>query len=218
MSDSERTRRFSQEALVRAQGLLEANRSHCNWISSYGFVSTLIESISAVNVLEVGVAYGYHADYLLDRHPSIHYVGVDPYVHGYDPQDSFSFDVRRLFAPESAFMDLLFLSVHRNLERHLGRASLLRRASQSAAELIGNDSLDLVFIDGDHRPESVLADVSAWYPKVKEGGILCGDDFNWPGTPEVLVRFFEYLGVPLIGYRSADGIVLKWSVVKPTRT
>jgi hypothetical protein len=142
-------------------------------------------------------------------------VGVDPYVHGYDPQDSFSFDVRRLFAPESAFMDLLFVSVHRNLEKHLGRASLLRRTSKSAAALISNGSLDLVFIDGDHRPESVLADVSAWYPKIKAGGILCGDDFNWPGTPEVLAKFFGDLGVSLIGYRSPEGAVLKWSVVKP---
>jgi predicted O-methyltransferase YrrM len=37
-------------------------------------------------------------------------------------------------------------------------------------------SLDLVFLDGLHHNPGFHADVAHWYPRVKPGGILCGDD------------------------------------------
>lgn len=39
-----------------------------------------------------------------------------------------------------------------------------------------HDSLDLVFLDGLHHNPGFHADVMHWYPRVKPGGILCGDD------------------------------------------
>ena len=42
-----------------------------------------------------------------------------------------------------------------------------------------DDSLDFVFIDGDHRYEFVKADIEAWVPKVKIGGIVSGHDYGW---------------------------------------
>jgi SAM-dependent methyltransferase len=38
------------------------------------------------------------------------------------------------------------------------------------------DSLDLVFLDGVHHNPVFQADVTHWYPRVRPGGILCGDD------------------------------------------
>jgi len=38
---------------------------------------------------------------------------------------------------------------------------------------------DLVFIDADHTPEHVQADIRAWLPKVKTEGILAGHDYQW---------------------------------------
>ena len=35
----------------------------------------------------------------------------------------------------------------------------------------------MVYIDGDHRKEPVLADINAWLPKVKKGGIIGGHDY-----------------------------------------
>ncbi|CAK0856203.1 unnamed protein product [Prorocentrum cordatum] len=40
-------------------------------------------------------------------------------------------------------------------------------------------SLDLVFLDARHDYEAVAADVVAWRPKVRPGGILSGHDFSW---------------------------------------
>lgn len=56
--------------------------------------------------------------------------------------------------------------------------TILRAMSAEAARLLENETLDLCYIDGDHRREFVRRDVELYYPKVKPGGILAGHDFS----------------------------------------
>ena len=58
-------------------------------------------------------------------------------------------------------------------------AITLRKATSiQALKYIGNNSLDMVYIDGAHDVNSVEADLRAWIPKIKKGGWLCGHDIN----------------------------------------
>ena len=50
--------------------------------------------------------------------------------------------------------------------------------STRAALLYDDCSLDFVYLDASHDYESVKADIMAWWPKIKVGGILAGDDFS----------------------------------------
>jgi len=50
---------------------------------------------------------------------------------------------------------------------------------------------DLVYVDASHDYEDVLADLVSYYPLVRPGGILFGDDFGdaWPGVPKAVTEF-----------------------------
>ena len=43
--------------------------------------------------------------------------------------------------------------------------------------LFEDEYFDFVFIDADHKYESVKQDIEDWYPKVRKGGILAGHDY-----------------------------------------
>lgn len=58
-----------------------------------------------------------------------------------------------------------------------GNSQLIREMSCNAVKEFADNSVDVVYIDADHKYEPVLADIRAWYPKIKDGGILCGDDY-----------------------------------------
>ncbi len=54
---------------------------------------------------------------------------------------------------------------------------VIRKYSQDAAQDIADLSLDFVYIDGDHAYDGVKQDIESYYPKVKHGGLLIGDDY-----------------------------------------
>tara|TARA_Y100000310_G_C20694545_1_gene824618 strand:- start:4630 stop:5115 length:486 start_codon:yes stop_codon:yes gene_type:complete len=50
----------------------------------------------------------------------------------------------------------------------------LKLLSTNAAKLFNDSYFDLVYIDALHTYDAVLADIKAWLPKVKKGGIISG--------------------------------------------
>jgi predicted O-methyltransferase YrrM len=67
-----------------------------------------------------------------------------------------------------------------NMKPVEGYFTPIRESSVKAAELYEDNSLDFVFIDAAHDYDNVFADVHAWWPKVKEGGIISGHDYYHP--------------------------------------
>lgn len=57
-----------------------------------------------------------------------------------------------------------------------GRLKVIDKESIQAAKDFPELSLDIVFIDADHRFDPMLADIRTWWPKVKIGGVICGHD------------------------------------------
>jgi len=69
----------------------------------------------------------------------------------------------------------------------------LREYSFDAASHFEDNHFDLVYIDGDHTFEGCSKDIEVWYPKVKAGGFLMGDDYRIYGgrTPGVTFGVIE---------------------------
>lgn len=74
-------------------------------------------------------------------------------------------------------------------------ASVHAMASVDAAKLYADESLDFVWVDASHDAESVLADLSAWWPKVKRGGVMAGHDLDWATVQQALVPWAQFAGV-----------------------
>jgi hypothetical protein len=81
-----------------------------------------------------------------------------------------------------AAMDARFDGVRQRYSKLIqsGRVEVLRQFSIDALNGVPDESLDFVYVDGDHTYEGVKADLEAAVPKLKAGGVLCGDDYG-PG-------------------------------------
>jgi hypothetical protein len=67
-----------------------------------------------------------------------------------------------------------------------------RDTSLHAAEVFRNNRMSFIFIDANHSYEAVLADIKAWKPLVKPGGLLAGHDLcsQWPGVEKAVREVF----------------------------
>ncbi len=62
--------------------------------------------------------------------------------------------------------------------------------SADSASQIDVETLDAVFIDASHEEKDVLRDIRAWFPKIKERGVVCGHDYDKPGVAAAVWRCF----------------------------
>ena len=58
--------------------------------------------------------------------------------------------------------------------------TVVKASSLEAASQYEDRSISFLMIDASHKYEDVVDDIRAWYPKMKMGGIISGDDYDWP--------------------------------------
>ena len=64
------------------------------------------------------------------------------------------------------------------LDKYGARSEVVVSDSIKASGMFGDGSLDFIYIDADHSYEAVLADVKAWWPKLRPGGMISGHDYH----------------------------------------
>ena len=74
----------------------------------------------------------------------------------------------------------------RNVYPMRAHITTLAMESVHAARSFADGSLDFVFIDAAHDYVNVCADIKAWRPKVKKGGMLAGHDYHHPPVYEAV--------------------------------
>eukprot|EP00966_Prymnesium_polylepis_P309114 7143211-Prymnesium_polylepis.1 len=121
------------------------------------------------HALEVGSLLGVSTR-ILAMHFA-HVTSVDAYAAGYDHADLNSQGSRLALARD--LFSLRFFDDPRVVQ--------LRMSSQTACGRFAAASLDLIFLDAGHNYKAIRDDLACWLPKVRAGGVVSGDDYNWQG-------------------------------------
>ena len=82
----------------------------------------------------------------------------------------------------------------RNIEPVKEYITPLKMKSSEACKLFEDESIDFILIDGDHSYPQVKQDIMLWYPKLKVGGTIGGDDWHWQGdqVKQAVEEYFKY--------------------------
>jgi hypothetical protein len=161
------------------------------WASIYyGIFSNIINEYKYKTVAEVGIGYGTHAKQVL-KNTSIEKIYlIDPMK--YYPNDRFANDIMNTIpiVPNNQFNEL-YDHINTYLSDDKEKVVWFRKESTSVTMVeIPDQSLDCVFIDGNHEYQYVLDDLYFWSKKVRPGGQILGDDY-WMSDVSRAVHDFE---------------------------
>jgi len=132
------------------------------------------------HTLEIGTYEGRSAYFILDAVPETWVTTIDPFTgSGYLPM----IDVKE--------------RCYRNLKHFGERVVILDQPSAEVLPAMTPDQFDFVYVDGLHTYESCRFDIENAWPLLKDGGIMCVDDYLWnradvPSRPKEAID--EFLG------------------------
>ncbi|MFQ5562503.1 MAG: class I SAM-dependent methyltransferase [Parvularculaceae bacterium] len=177
------------------------------------FWAQLLVKQGAASAAEVGVWKGDFAAEILKRCPGIEqYFMIDPW--------------RRLDAwnkpanvEDDAFA-AIYAEAMSKTDFAKDRISVLRGKTTEVIDAIPDNSLDFVYIDGDHTLKGISIDLIRSYAKVKPGGVVGGDDlarnmWHHPAQFEptlvfpFAVYFAEAVGAPIYALPNSQFLIQK---------
>lgn len=133
--------------------------------------------------VELGVYEAATTDYLLTRCPSLKMIGVDVW----QPIEGGPKDKSTGHSPKSAdAIAAARVKAEAVRRRHAMRLIYLNMTTQKAARRMLSNDVDFVFVDASHVTADVVADIQAWAPLVRPGGMMLGHDANWPAIQSAL--------------------------------
>lgn len=108
--------------------------------------------------------------------------------------DSGSTDKQEVEAYTKVNVSKMYEEFKQNTKHLEGKFTTMVNYSDEATEYFLDNSVNSLFIDAGHSYEAVLKDITAWLPKMKNGGIMSGHDYNsWEGVKKAVN---ELLGTP----------------------
>ena len=157
--------------------------------------------------VEIGVDQAFNALNILENLDIKKLYLIDPY-YSYG-----GFNGKGVLDPARDDEDLenLYQEALDRLSKHTYKLVWLKELSETAVDKV-EDNLDFIYLDGNHRYEYVLKDLELYYPKVKSGGLVAGDDFQLEGVQKAL-RAFEPIHETRISH-NRDAKQLSWGLIK----
>ena len=117
--------------------------------------------------VEIGVAMGHYSEQLCIANPEMQLYSVDPWT----PYRAYRDYTRKIK------IDGLYESAKARLAKY-PNCKMVQKFSMDALKDFEDESVDFVYIDGNHRFEFVTNDIAEWMKKLKIGGIMSGHDYT----------------------------------------
>lgn len=123
-------------------------------------------------------------------------------IYGIDPWEQIDeANGEKLIGEDKIILQTRLLKCRVNLENILKKLNytninLIQGKSQDdyVINKFDDNSIDIVFVDGNHSYESVFMDLSLWYLKVKGGGMIAGHDWKWDSVNSAVKDFCKNNG------------------------
>lgn len=135
---------------------------------------------------EIGVWLATFSQMILDNtNPSKLYL-IDPYsFHKGDPP-------RVTIAKSQEGMNWIYFRLIEDFKDE-NRTQFIRKKSQDAYVQFDDEYFDWIYVDGDHSYQAVKLDLQLYLPKIKVGGLIIGDDWEWEGNRPIKKAVEEFL-------------------------
>lgn len=147
-----------------------------NWLTGLiGCINYVKDRIKVENMVEIGSYQGESTTLFAHYLQPNKLYAIDPFVNGYDEFDG------------SSTGD--FTNVIHNFNLRIQQFPCIKHIknfSYAALDQFEDDSLDFVYVDGDHTYEGVVKDIKMYLPKIKVGGFIAGHDLGRESVTKAL--------------------------------
>jgi predicted O-methyltransferase YrrM len=155
------------------------------WFTYPHLYSSVVKKFpSGSHFVEVGTWKGMSAAYM-----AVEIINSKKYIK-FDCIDTWDFVPSQAEIPPHMFEGLYALFL-KNIEPVRHQINPIKSISWAGATLYEDNSLDFVFIDAAHDYDSVRKDISAWFPKIKNEGVIAGHDYDCPDVRKAVTEFFQ---------------------------
>ena len=189
---------------ISIQELKERGQWPIPWTAAMGLLPEIEKLGTNLVGCEIGVDFGFNMIYFLENSNNISKIyAIDPYI----PYDDRITGGQLMTKEELEKRKNRFLL---NSEPYNDKITFINKTSNDAVSDIEDNSLDYLFIDGDHNYYAVYQDMKNYYSKVKSGGIFAGHDLNSRGVQQAVTQFASEINLNLNKIMSCRHEVWFW--------
>jgi hypothetical protein len=132
----------------------------CDFIKSNGNIVT--------NIVEIGAFQGESTTIFSKNFPNSNIFAVDFWINNYDDREV-NINSYNMIDVENNF---------NILTKYYPNIIKIKMLSSEFSNIISDNSIDFIYIDGDHSYNGVNSDIMSWKNKIKPNGFIGGHDYN----------------------------------------